>query len=191
MWPVTAQAPWWLLTNYPEQNDVMTPLDGVVLFAYLLAAALTIGGTVMLLLSGRAPRSARAPAVERAASSRAKPDPCRWMRRVSRAVRADDDHAAGGRRNAALSRHGARALDERRRAVVRRACLAHLRDLRAELKRASWRVRAHGGGGGSRRCRMGRAFLNTARNSLKSNRCDIRAPNRRAPDRLPLISLSS
>jgi polyferredoxin len=51
MWPVTAQAPWWLLTNYPEQNDVMTPLDGMVLAAYLLAAALAIGGTVMLLLS--------------------------------------------------------------------------------------------------------------------------------------------
>ena len=48
LWPVTAQAPWWVLTSYPEQNDVMTPLDGAVLFAYLLAAALAIGGTVLL-----------------------------------------------------------------------------------------------------------------------------------------------
>jgi len=51
MWPVTAQAPWWLLTSYPEQNDVMTPLDGAVLAAYLAAAMLAIGGTVMLLLA--------------------------------------------------------------------------------------------------------------------------------------------
>jgi polyferredoxin len=52
IWPVSAQAPWWLLTSYPEQNDVMTPLDGAVLFAYLLVAALAIGGTIMLLLAG-------------------------------------------------------------------------------------------------------------------------------------------
>jgi polyferredoxin len=51
MWPVTAQAPWWLLTNYPEQNDVMTPLDGAMLAAYLAVSALAIGGTVMLLLA--------------------------------------------------------------------------------------------------------------------------------------------
>ncbi len=51
MWPVTAQAPWWLLTNYPEQNDVMTPLDGAVLAAYLAVAALAIGAAVMLLLA--------------------------------------------------------------------------------------------------------------------------------------------
>ena len=51
MWPLTAQAPWWVLTSYPEQNDVMTPLDGAMLFAYLLAATLAIGGTVLLLIS--------------------------------------------------------------------------------------------------------------------------------------------
>jgi hypothetical protein len=51
MWPVTAQAPWWLLTAYPEQNDVMTPLDGAVLAAYLAVSALAIGGTVLLLLA--------------------------------------------------------------------------------------------------------------------------------------------
>ena len=50
-WPVTAQAPWWVLTSYPDLNDVMTPLDGVVLFAYLLAATLAIGGTVLLLIA--------------------------------------------------------------------------------------------------------------------------------------------
>ena len=50
-WPVTAQAPWWVLTSYPDLNDVMTPLDGLVLFAYLLAATLAIGGTVLLLVA--------------------------------------------------------------------------------------------------------------------------------------------
>ena len=51
MWPVTAQAPWWVLTSYPDLNDVMTPLDGAVLFAYLLAATLAIGGAALLLVS--------------------------------------------------------------------------------------------------------------------------------------------
>ena len=50
-WPVTAQAPWWVLTSYPDLNDVMTPLDGIVLFAYLLAATLAIGGAVLLLVA--------------------------------------------------------------------------------------------------------------------------------------------
>jgi hypothetical protein len=51
LWPVTAQAPWWLLTSYPEQNDVMTLLDGAVLFGYLLTATLAIGGAVCLCLA--------------------------------------------------------------------------------------------------------------------------------------------
>ena len=50
-WPLTAQAPWWVLTSYPDLNDVMTPLDGLVLFAYLLAATLAIGGAVLLLVA--------------------------------------------------------------------------------------------------------------------------------------------
>ncbi len=50
-WPITAQAPWWVLTSYPEQNDVMTPLDGVVLFAYLLAATLAIGAAVLFFVA--------------------------------------------------------------------------------------------------------------------------------------------
>ncbi len=54
-WPITAHAPWWVLTNYPEQNDVMTPLDGMVLLGYLLSSTLVIGGAVTLCLaaSGR------------------------------------------------------------------------------------------------------------------------------------------
>ncbi len=51
MWPLSAEAPWWMLTSYPDLNDVMTPLDGAVLFAYLLAATLAIGGTALLFVS--------------------------------------------------------------------------------------------------------------------------------------------
>lgn len=36
-------APWWLLTNYPELNDVMTPLDGAVLLIYVLGMAIAMG----------------------------------------------------------------------------------------------------------------------------------------------------
>jgi polyferredoxin len=54
MWPLTAHAPWWVLTSYPEQNDVMTPLDGMLLLAYLLAATLAIGGVVTVFLAAAA-----------------------------------------------------------------------------------------------------------------------------------------
>lgn len=51
LWPLTAQAPWWVLTNYPAQNDVMTLLDGVVLVGYLLSATLIFGGIAALCLA--------------------------------------------------------------------------------------------------------------------------------------------
>ena len=34
MWPVETSAPWWILTNYADQNDVMTLLDGAVMAAF-------------------------------------------------------------------------------------------------------------------------------------------------------------
>ncbi|MCE1237687.1 MAG: 4Fe-4S binding protein [Hyphomicrobiales bacterium] len=44
--------PWWILTNYPEKNDVMTALDGAALLAYLaletFVAATLLGGGVAL-----------------------------------------------------------------------------------------------------------------------------------------------
>jgi len=52
-------APWWVLTNYPENNDVMSVLDGVTLFSFVgieaLLCALILGGGLMLasLLAGR------------------------------------------------------------------------------------------------------------------------------------------
>jgi polyferredoxin len=56
-WPLEALAPWWLLTNYPAQNDVLTLLDGFVLLAYIGTIALLLGGTLSLLVAcaARAP----------------------------------------------------------------------------------------------------------------------------------------
>lgn len=44
MWPVETSAPWWVLTNYAGQNDVMTLLDGAVMIGYILVVAICIGG---------------------------------------------------------------------------------------------------------------------------------------------------
>ncbi|MDR3516974.1 MAG: 4Fe-4S binding protein [Azospirillaceae bacterium] len=43
--PVEWTLPWWLLTDYPAQSDVMTVLDGAVLLAYVAATAavMTLG----------------------------------------------------------------------------------------------------------------------------------------------------
>jgi hypothetical protein len=50
LWPLEALAPWWLLTNYPAQNDVLTLLDGAVLLTYIGLTALVVGGAVAALL---------------------------------------------------------------------------------------------------------------------------------------------
>jgi polyferredoxin len=42
IWPVGMQLPWWLLTNYPGQNDVLTVLDGTVLLVYITAVAVVM-----------------------------------------------------------------------------------------------------------------------------------------------------
>lgn len=36
---IEPRLPWWILTNYPDQNDMMTPLDGALMIAYVLATA--------------------------------------------------------------------------------------------------------------------------------------------------------
>jgi polyferredoxin len=43
IWPISPVLPWWLLTNYPEMNDAMTPLDGFVLVLYMLGTAALFG----------------------------------------------------------------------------------------------------------------------------------------------------
>jgi polyferredoxin len=50
LWPLEALAPWWLLTNYPAQNDVLTLLDGAVLLTYVGLTALVVGGVIAALL---------------------------------------------------------------------------------------------------------------------------------------------
>ncbi|WP_441930953.1 4Fe-4S binding protein [Mesorhizobium sp. 2RAF21] len=49
-WPLDSTAPWWLLTNYPERNDVLTLLDGAMLVAYVVAVALGSGAATMSML---------------------------------------------------------------------------------------------------------------------------------------------
>lgn len=51
LWPLEHAAPWWFLTNYPANNDVMTLLDGAVLLAYIGTAALVIGSLATLLIA--------------------------------------------------------------------------------------------------------------------------------------------
>ncbi|MGC4106888.1 MAG: hypothetical protein QM753_11125 [Thermomicrobiales bacterium] len=42
-WPLGTTVPWWLLTNYPDRNDVLTVLDGTVLLAYVGVTAIVYG----------------------------------------------------------------------------------------------------------------------------------------------------
>lgn len=46
VWPLEPVAPWWILTNYPEQNDVLSLLDGALLIGYIFASTVIVGGMV-------------------------------------------------------------------------------------------------------------------------------------------------
>ncbi|MDR3323375.1 MAG: 4Fe-4S binding protein [Zoogloeaceae bacterium] len=41
-------APWWLLTHYPEANDLFTWLDGLMVLAYLLGGGVLLGGLLLI-----------------------------------------------------------------------------------------------------------------------------------------------
>ncbi|MEI7599617.1 MAG: 4Fe-4S binding protein [Aestuariivirga sp.] len=43
--------PWWILTDYPQRNDVLTLLDGGLLIAFILAFALVNGAVVSVSLA--------------------------------------------------------------------------------------------------------------------------------------------
>jgi polyferredoxin len=43
IWPLEPVLPWYFLTNYPDLNDTMTPLDGLVLVVYVLGVAALVG----------------------------------------------------------------------------------------------------------------------------------------------------
>jgi len=50
LWPLEARAPWWLFTNYPARNDVLTLLDGAVLVGYIASLAAAMGSALLALL---------------------------------------------------------------------------------------------------------------------------------------------
>lgn len=54
-WPLMTNAPWFLLTHYPAQNDVFSWLDGALVVGYIGATGL-VYGTVLLALVALATR---------------------------------------------------------------------------------------------------------------------------------------
>lgn len=54
MWPLADNAPWWLLTHYPEHNDVFSWLDGAMVVGYITTTALISGSWVLLWLAAAA-----------------------------------------------------------------------------------------------------------------------------------------
>jgi len=51
MWPLVTKAPWWILTDYPANSDVLYLLDGALLVFYVGAVAVAIGSAVALCLA--------------------------------------------------------------------------------------------------------------------------------------------
>lgn len=49
-WLLQDNVPWWLLTHYPEANDVFTWLDGLLIVFYIGATALVLGSWILLWL---------------------------------------------------------------------------------------------------------------------------------------------
>jgi hypothetical protein len=47
-WPLEESPAWWLLTRYPEANDIFTWLDGAAIVAWIFAVALVLGGAALL-----------------------------------------------------------------------------------------------------------------------------------------------
>jgi len=45
-WPLAQNAPWFILTHYPEVNDSFSWLDGAVVLVFIAGAALCVGGPV-------------------------------------------------------------------------------------------------------------------------------------------------
>ena len=46
-----SNAPWWLLTHFPEANDVFTWLDGAVIVAYLVVGGALLGAVLTLCMA--------------------------------------------------------------------------------------------------------------------------------------------
>lgn len=48
IWPLQTTLPWWLLTNYPEQNDALSVLDGLTMLIYLAGVTLILTLSISL-----------------------------------------------------------------------------------------------------------------------------------------------
>ena len=59
LWPLADSPAWWLLTRYPEANDVFTWLDGIAILGYMGGVTLLLGGFIFANLVAAA-RLARA-----------------------------------------------------------------------------------------------------------------------------------
>ena len=44
-WPLADQAPWFILTHYPQVNDSFSWLDGMVILVFIAVTAIVVGGT--------------------------------------------------------------------------------------------------------------------------------------------------
>lgn len=51
MWPLAENAPWWLLTNYPDQRDVFSWLDGGLIAGYIVLVGTFLAAGLAGLLS--------------------------------------------------------------------------------------------------------------------------------------------
>ncbi|WP_429497174.1 4Fe-4S binding protein [Robbsia andropogonis] len=51
MWPLADNAPWYVFTHYPDQNDVFTWLDGGLVIGYMMATALVYGTALLVVMA--------------------------------------------------------------------------------------------------------------------------------------------
>lgn len=51
MWPLATNAPWYIFTHYPDQNDVFSWLDGTLVIGYMLGTGLVYGTLLGVVLA--------------------------------------------------------------------------------------------------------------------------------------------
>ncbi|WP_459617909.1 4Fe-4S binding protein [Bordetella sp. 2513F-2] len=66
LWPLMDDAPWFILTHYPQVNDSFSWLDGAAILAFILAATACLGGAIyasLWLAEAAAPSGSRPHAI--------------------------------------------------------------------------------------------------------------------------------